>query len=901
MYTHSNHIPQPPHSAGTSYQGLRPRIDPAQVPSPIEAIEVDRRSWETRSFMTLPGTHAPLCTSDFTAVDQGNASPKFIRMSTWNMPSTSRLANDCHIPIVAAIQPFAELDPSEDPVPIIDTGPEGPPRCEQCRAYINPWVTWVAGGNRWKCNLCAHETQVSPEYFSNLDANMLRLDHLQRPELNKGVIDFDVSQSSSYWALNPLETISRPYYTPLPTPSGPRPPQPVDFLFMFDVTHTAITSGFLASACESVKSMLFEEMFINPYSRIGIMTFDRTLHFYDLTSDLTPMLVVADLEEVFAPANDVFFVNPQERRSSIESLLDAIPTRFQDFVNVDSCLGSAIRGGLATLQNHTGHIIVFQSTLPTLGAGALPTTPPPENDYYDTDKEKLLHAPRSPTWLAIADECVEAGITVSLFLAPEKYMDVGSVSVVSKQTGGGMFWFPRFVPGRDSAVMKAQISRVVGRMQGYDCDLIVRCSNGLRVKKYHGPFVSTPTQVRVPHLCADTAFVARLEHSSASSLSSLSSPLSSLSSSFSSLSLSPSSALSPRAYAHVQCAVLYTSVEGRRRVRVINLALNVVELAGNVFQYADLETVVGYFAKEGKLGRSLLIREELTEKCASILLGYRKMCAAATKSTQLIIPEAFRALPAYTLALQKTKPLKARQVSSDVRNYHIHRILSMNLRTLMHYLYPRLLALHDLDDVIALPQEVRVSMPAAPNASYDTTAGEGYGNPSYPTQSMATAGEVQENYVTLEKTLMPSCMRAGYFFMEPGGLYLIDNEEQMIFWIGQGVNPKVLNDLFGVDDVSGMDVHMHALPRLPTTLSTQVHNIIEQRRVQRGIPTKMLIARQDMDASEIEFSDMLVEDQNNGAMSYIDYLALVHKQIANVLNNGGAISGGTASIRQTPW
>lgn len=42
-------IPQPPHSAGRGLSGLRPRIDPNQVPSAVESVESDRVEWGQRS------------------------------------------------------------------------------------------------------------------------------------------------------------------------------------------------------------------------------------------------------------------------------------------------------------------------------------------------------------------------------------------------------------------------------------------------------------------------------------------------------------------------------------------------------------------------------------------------------------------------------------------------------------------------------------------------------------------------------------------------------------------------------------------------------------------------------------------------------------------------------------
>ena len=131
----------------------------------------------------------------------------------------------------------------------------------------------------------------------------------------------------------------------------------------------------------------------------------------------------------------------------------------------------------------------------------------------------------------------------------------------------------------------------------------------------------------------------------------------------------------------------------------------------------------------------------------------------------------------------------------------------------------------------------------------------------------------------------------------------------MIIWVGASAVPALLQDVFGVDDIHQIDIrsvripsnlqsfqppsnHLtisqnlsqpNILPNLPTTISSQIHNILAARRHDRhGVDKKLFVARQNMDAMEIEFSDMLVEDQNNGAMSYIDCTFQFHCPRLNV-------------------
>lgn len=223
------------------------------------------------------------------AYDQGNASPKFARLSITNIPSTGDELRSTGLPLGLVLQPLAPLQAGELEIPVLDFGDSGPPRCHRCRAYINPFMVFRQGGNKFVCNMCTYPNDVPPEYFCSTTPLGARLDRDQRPELMRGTVEFQVPKE--YWSKQPVG---------------------IRYLFLIDVTQESYSKGFLKGFCQGIMSALYDEgtadeadpnagRTIPPGARVGFMTFDKDVHFYNVNVR-TPYLLPKQADTLSLPS-----------------------------------------------------------------------------------------------------------------------------------------------------------------------------------------------------------------------------------------------------------------------------------------------------------------------------------------------------------------------------------------------------------------------------------------------------------------------------------------------------------------------------------------------------------------------------------------------------------------------
>lgn len=801
--------PQPNYGGaypGTPNYGSQPgpppppkRLDPDSIPSPIQVIEDDRSNRGSEPYVTgVRGQVPPLVTTNFLVKDQGNASPRYIRCTSYNIPCTSDMAKQSQVPLAAVIKPLATLPPEETLPYLVDHGESGPVRCNRCKAYMCPFMQFIEGGRRFQCCFCSCVTEVPPHYFQHLDHTGKRVDFYDRPELSLGSYEF-------------LATVDYCKNNKFPSPPA--------FIFMIDVSYNAVKSGLVRLICEELKSLLdylpregnMEESAI----RVGFVTYNKVLHFYNVKSSLAQpqMMVVSDVADMFVPLLDGFLVNVNESRTVIDSLLDQIPEMFADTRETETVFAPVIQAGLEALKaaECAGKLFIFHTSLPIAEApGKLKNRD--DKKLINTDKEKTLFQPQTSFYNNLAKDCVAQGCCVDLFLFPNQYLDVATLGVVTYQTGGSIYKYAYFQLETDQDRFLNDLRRDVQKEVGFDAVMRVRTSTGIRATDFFGAFyMSNTTDVEMAGLDCDKTITVEFKHDDK---------------------------LSEDSGALLQCALLYTSCAGQRRLRVHNLSLNCCTQLADLYRNCETDTLINYLAKyayRGVLNSPVkTVRDALINQCAQILACYRKNCASPSSAGQLILPECMKLLPVYLNCVLKSDVLQpGPEVTTDDRAYIRQLVTSMDVAETNVFFYPRLLPLAKAD---------------------------------------------------VDSDSLPAAIRNSEERLSKGDIYLLENGLNIFVWVGVNVQQGLIQNLFGVSSFSQISSALSTLPVLENPFSKKVRSIVDMLQVQRSRYMKLIIVKQE-DKLEMLFKHFLVEDKSlSGGASYVDFLCHMHKEIRQLLS-----------------
>ena len=369
--------------------------------------------------------------------------------------------------------------------------------------------------------------------------------------------------------------------------------------------------------------------------RVGFVTYDKELHFYNLKSSLAApqMMIVSDVEEMFVPILDGFLVKLSESKTVIETLLDSLPTMFQDNKETDLVLGPVVEAGVEALKaaKIAGKLFIFHTNLPGYLAPGQLKSRDADKKLLGTEKEKQVLTPQNDYYGALGKKCVEAGCSVDLFLLPNQYCDVATLSDLVRKTAGQIYKYEFFMADTHGKRLCDDLRYAVDATAAFDAVMKVRTSPGIKPIDYLGNFSMYGNDVEFAGLQRQSSLAVELKHEDK---------------------------LNENGKVFVQMALLYTSLGGQRRIRIHNLSLSVCTQYSQMFASCELDVLINYVAKLAcrsvAVSTPKSIKENLIQQVASILASYRKNCTNTPAKGQFILPETLKLLPVFSNSLLKS-------------------------------------------------------------------------------------------------------------------------------------------------------------------------------------------------------------------------------------------------------
>lgn len=458
-------------------------------------------------------------------------------------------------------------------------------------------------------------------------------------------------------------------------------PYPLAHVFVIDVSFTAQKSGVMQLALACLKSVV--EHLSEEALHIAILTFSDVVHCYEMQTGDRPKVLVLhgddSLEESFCASLNLVSTN----RQLILKTLDLIPSLHTgSAMRQESDLPRALRAASAALEGRGGRVWALVGSNPMTLEDRLRAAAAKGN-VLATDEERYLYSidQKNTAWKDLTNSFSTRAVSLDFCVLCSTYVDIGTLSWVAGRTGGRVYYYPGGGPGDELKLQEEMRSRI-SRPQGYDAVLRVRTSKGLTATAYRGAFSNDRVSDELEVAAIDNTSTFCVDLVVDGDVGNI---------------------------AVVQVALLYTTRQGQRVVRLHTISFPVATELPHLFRMADNDAVLYWTASMGAEWAMESgvkhARGEIARRVGEMLASYRQHCARNPAPGQLILPEALKLLPAYVLGLLKSQMMRpSTSIGPHLRCHYLRSMIpfSGGAAHLLTFCYPQAIPLHEIDETSTL-------------------------------------------------------------------------------------------------------------------------------------------------------------------------------------------------------
>uniref|UniRef100_A0A2S2Q3L3 Protein transport protein Sec24A n=1 Tax=Sipha flava TaxID=143950 RepID=A0A2S2Q3L3_9HEMI len=716
-----------------------------------------------------------------------NCSQDIFRCTMNKFPSSKTLLDKSRLPLGILIHPYKDLSR----LTVIQC--ETITRCRNCRSYINPFVQFIDNAH-WKCNLCYRVNELPAEFQIDPYTKTLG-DPSRRPEIQNATIEYIASQDYMV-----------------------RPPQPALYLFLLDVSRTATLTGYLEIVCDRIlNKIMSNDIPGDSRTNIGFITYDSSVHFYQISNSdggQPKQLIVSDITDIFLPLPEGLMVNLEENKSAIKDLLTSLPSLYKESYNTGCALGAALQAAFKLLAPRGGRVTVFQACLPNCGPGNLQ----PRDDGKPHTGDRVVHMdPSTDFYKKLALECSAEQIAVDMFFVSSQYLDIATISGISKYSAGCIHNFSQFDVKSPTLVTRFIncFDRYLSRKIGFEALLRLRCTRGVAIHSFHGNFfVRSSDLLMLPNVNPDNAY---------------------------GMQLSIEENLDGVHVVCFQAALLYTSSNAERRIRVHTLCIPVTDNLNDVFHNADQQAITCLIAKmavDRSTEKSLSdAREAFFNAISDSLSAFKLGCSSYSGPGTMLSPLSLRVFPLYILATLKHAAFRTNQPTRlDERMFSMCQMKSLPLNSLIQYIYPDLYPIHNLEE------------------------------------------QPKVNYEKLTEVPLPPVIQLSAERVESNGVYLMDDSETLTIFIGHRCSDQLIQKLFGYVNFNSMPELITSLTEVDSKPSYLLHSFVSYLQTFKPYSLPIEIIK-DNGPHKLRFYSRLVEDKFESSLSYYEFLQRLSQQV----------------------